>query len=332
MGRSVDDNNSDFIVTLGTANLFQLKSLSLKKLMFCIVGLCSLNKILAQELSVTPNIMNNLGFFNPAFVAKDHWISATAQHNTFINGSPSLYNQNLLAYEQFFESINSGISIQASMASYGPFRRSSLLLAYSYMLPLKKEKSALRFGVSGGLRTLQSDLFPVGPDAYINKPNRFTINGGIAYTSQHFNIGYSFMQMNGKHRWTEFSYPFTSVHTLYADYTFKVLRGKNTTLKSGIITNYDGFGMDIYWANRVDFNKKWYALSSFSRGRNYTFGYGIGIGVTFLECLTMGYAYENRKLSNLNNTQHSHNHEFVLGYRLQSRPKKQIRTTGTPSF
>jgi hypothetical protein len=218
------------------------------------------------------------------------------------------------------------------MASYGPFKRSSLLLAYSYILPLKKEKSALRFGVSGGLRNLHSNLIPLGPDEYINKPNRFTINGGIAYTNQQFNIGYSFMQMNGKHRWTEFSYPFTSVHTLYADYTFKVLRGKNTTFKSGIITNYDGFRMDVYWANRVDFNQKWYALSSLSGGRNYVFGYGIGIGVTFLECLTMGYAYENRKLSKLNNTQHSHNHEFVLGYRLRNKPAKHMKTTGTPAF
>lgn len=293
----------------------------------------SVPSLFAQELSATPHLTNNLSFFNPAFTAKDHWISTSLQHNTYIHGSPNPFqNQNLICYEQYFDAISSGISIQASMQNMSFYRRSSLLLGYSYVLRLKKEKTALRFGVSGGLRNLQSDLFPVGPDAYINKPNRFTINGGVVYTNGNFNIGYSFMQINGKHRWTEMSYPFTSGHTLYADYTFLIKRHKNTTLKSALITHYDGMGIDLYFVNRLNFNNRMYILAGYSNGQHNNYSYSVGIGFNFLEHFSMGYAFENRRMSMLNNSQFSQNHELVLGFRLIDKPKKRTSFIGTPAF
>lgn len=305
----------------------------MNKLIFAMLIIGSVPSFFAQELSLTPHLTNNLSFFNPAFIGKDYLIQATAQHNIFSKiWTDRLPSQSLVAYEQRFDNINSGISIQASTNDFILMRRSSLLLGYSYVFRLKKEKTALRFGVSGGLRNLQSDVFPVGPDAYINKPNRFTINGGVAYTSGNLNIGYSFMQINGKHRWNEFSYPFTSVHTLYADYTFQLKRPKNTTLKSALITHYDGVGIDLYFVNRLNFNNRMYILAGYSNGRNNYYSYSVGIGFNFLEHFSMGYAFENRRMSMLNNNQFSQNHELVLGFRLIDKPKKRASFIGTPAF
>ena len=305
----------------------------MKYFILFLTGLCQLTFIKAQELSNTPHMMNNLSFFNPAFIGKDYYTLLNGQLNLFeSSGSDRLNHQGALSFQQRFDKINSGISIQASQNENGPFRRNSILLGYSYFIPLKNENHTLRFGVSGGLRNNQSSLASIGNDNYSITPNRLVLNSGLAYSSKHFSIGYSYMQINGKHRWTENSLPFFSGHTLYTDYLFKVARGKNTTLKSGLIVNYIDQTFDFYFSNKLDFNQRLYILAGFSKGIEFINAYSIGIGYTFMEKYAMGYALEVRQLSKLNQTARMFNHELVFSYHLREKFMKSTRVIGTPSF
>jgi hypothetical protein len=287
----------------------------------------------AQELSNTPHMMNNLSFFNPAFIGKDYYIKVNGQLNVFAtDNSDRIYHQGALNFEHRLNKINSGISIQASQHEIGPFRKNSILVGYSYFIPLKKENQALRFGISGGLRNNQSSLVSLGNENFSITPNQLVLNTGIAYSSEYFNIGYSFMQVNGKHRWTENSLPFYSGHTIYTDYTFKVLRGKNTTLKSGLIVNFIDQSFDFYFINKLNFNHRLYLLAGFTNGAIYNYGYTLGIGFTFLDKYSLGYALEIRQLSKLVPSHKAYNNELIFGYHLNKKQSKHKNTIGTPTF
>ena len=142
---------------------------------------------------------------NPAYAGADEALSITAIHRNQWTGVENAPSTQTLSAHSLFKKKQFGIGFTFIQDEIGIHRNQNFLAQYAYHLPIDK-KSALSFGLQGGVYHLKSDYASLGnanndPKLYnpVNSQMFFDFGAGIYFRSKRLHAGLSVPELLPQH-------------------------------------------------------------------------------------------------------------------------------------
>ena len=222
-----------------------------------------------------------------------------------------------------------GLGFNLVNDNVGIFDNTQALISYSYRVKLTTDHF-LRFGIAAGIsdfRVNMNDLRANPDDPYlINsdfKNTELMANLGLYYTHKNLILGLTIPQLlnnavSESNNGSESSYNLVRHVMLTGGYEFDIPRVRDLSVTPYVMLRYADSSpvqFDVNVIAKLE-GKGWFAV-------NYRddFSVGLNLGVNVLKNFVLGYAYDigiqktGRYASN--------NHEFLIGYRINSKKKRE---------
>lgn len=295
---------------------------------FILVCFCG-NKLKAQQVPLLDQYYINPTVYNPAAAGANNLFNAYLLRNQKFADFDGGQVTHVFTADAALKEAKYGLGFSLVNDNVGIFDNTQALASYSYRLEIATDHF-LRFGLSAGIsdfRVNMNDIRANPDDPYlINtdfKNTELMANMGLYYTYKNVVVGLSIPQLlnnsvSESNDGSESSYNLVRHALLSGAYEFKIPRIKDLSVTPYLMMRYADrspvqFDINVI-AKLAD--KAWFAM-------NYRddFSVGLNVGVNVLKNFVIGYSYDIgiQKTGRYS----SNNHEFLIGYRLKSKKKRE---------
>ncbi|WP_421921222.1 PorP/SprF family type IX secretion system membrane protein [Marinifilum sp.] len=289
----------------------------------------SAKELKAQQVPLLDQYYINPTVYNPAAAGASGLFNAYLLRNQKFADFDGGQVTHVFTADAALRQSKYGLGFNLVNDNVGIFDHTQALVSYAYQLQIYTDHF-LRLGLSAGIsdfRVNMSDLRANPSDPYLLNSNykntEFMANMGLYYTHKSLAIGLTIPQLlnnsvSENNNGSESSYHLVRHAMLSGAYEFKIRSIKDLSITPYLMMRYAKNSPVQFDVNVIAklYEKAWFAV-------NYRddFSLGLNIGINVLKNFVLGYAYDigiqktGRYASN--------NHEFLIGYRLKSKKKKE---------
>lgn len=299
-------------------------------LIFILIFTCSAeNKLFAQQVPLLDQYYISPTIYNPAAAGANQLFSAFLLRNQKFTDFDGGQVTHVFTADAAINEAKYGLGFNLVNDNVGIFDNTQALLSYSYRIELAT-KHFLRLGLSAGIsdfRVNMNDINANPTDPYLlnsdYKNTEFMANFGFYYNYKNLTIGLTVPQLlnnsvNQNNNDSNASYELIRHALLSGGYKFNIPRIKDLSITPYLMMRYANaapFQFDLNIIAKLE-EKAWFAVNY----RN-DFSVGVNIGVNVLKNFVLGYSYDIgiQKTGRYS----SNNHEFLLGYRINTQKKRE---------